>query len=113
MRACRQVLKSAHAGLCAAAARAQKLPSHRHDALPRRREKQFHRLVGRRRPEFRQRHGPNAAQIDGRRMTQVVEEIRRKRMRSRIASEFRAKRIESRSGGGLHEILSAPARDKR
>ena len=70
MRAFRQVLQPAHARLRAAAARAEQLPSHRHDALPRRREKQFHRLVGRRRPEFRQRHGPNAAQIDDRRMTQ-------------------------------------------
>ena len=46
-------------------------------------------------------------------MAQIIEELRRKRVRSRLAREFRAKRIESLSGGGLHEILSAPARDKR
>ena len=47
MRAFRQVLKSAHAGLRAAAARAEQLPSHRHDALPRRRQEQLHCVVGR------------------------------------------------------------------
>ena len=36
-----------------------------------------------------------------------------KSMRGRIAREFRAKRIESLAGGGLHQVLSAPARDKR
>jgi hypothetical protein len=38
MRAFRQFVKSAHAGLSAAAARAQQIPAHRHDALPRRRQ---------------------------------------------------------------------------
>ncbi len=47
MRAFGQVLQSAHAGLRAAAARAEQLPSHRHDALPRRGQKQFHGVVWR------------------------------------------------------------------
>src|SRR5271155_4620224 len=34
-------------------------------------------------------------------------------MRSRVAREFRAKRIESLAGGRLHQVLDAPARDKR
>ena len=34
-------------------------------------------------------------------------------MRGRVAREFRAKRIESLAGGGLHQVLDAPARDKR
>jgi hypothetical protein len=47
MRALRQVLKLAHAGLGAAAARTQELPSHRHDAFPRRRQEQLDRMVRR------------------------------------------------------------------
>jgi hypothetical protein len=50
MRAFRQVLKPAHARLRAAAARAEQLPSHRHDALPRRSQEQLHGLVGRNGP---------------------------------------------------------------
>ena len=46
-------------------------------------------------------------------MSQVIEEVRPQSMRSRIAREFRAKRIESLAGGGLSLILDAPARDKR
>jgi hypothetical protein len=46
-------------------------------------------------------------------MSQVIEEVRTQSMRSRIAREFRAKRIESLAGGGLSLILDAPARDKR
>src|SRR5580704_487279 len=34
-------------------------------------------------------------------------------MRSGVAREFRAKRIESLAGGGLHEVVGAPARDER
>ena len=34
-------------------------------------------------------------------------------MGGRVAREFRAKRIESLAGGGLHQVLGAPARDKR
>src|SRR5882757_3021137 len=34
-------------------------------------------------------------------------------MRSRLAREFRAERIESLAGGGLHEVFGAPARHKR
>ena len=47
MRAFGQVLQLAHAGLRAAAARAEQLPSHRHDALPRRGQEQLHRVVWR------------------------------------------------------------------
>ena len=50
MRAFGQVLQSAHAGLRAAAARAEQLPSHRHHALPRRGQKQLHGVVRRGRP---------------------------------------------------------------
>ena len=113
MRAFRKVLKPAHAGLRAAAARAEQFPSHRHRALPRRRQKQLDRMVGRGGPERCECDGPNAAQIDDRRVPQVVDEVRRKRMRSKIAREFRAKRIESLAGGGLSLILDPPARDER
>ena len=34
-------------------------------------------------------------------------------MRGRVKREFRAKRVEPLAGGGLHQVLSAPARDKR
>ena len=113
MGAFRQILEPAHAGLRAAAARAEQLPSHRHDALARRRQKQLHRVVGRGRPQRRQRYGANAAQIDDRRMAQVIDEVRRKPMRGRVAREFRAKRIEPLAGGGLDQVLGAPAGDKR
>ena len=46
-------------------------------------------------------------------MPQVVDEVRRESVRGRVAREFRAKRIESLAGGGLRQILDAPARDKR
>ena len=57
--------------------------------------------------------GAHAAQIDDRRMAQVIDEVRRKSMRGRVAREFRAKRIESLAGGGLRQVLDAPARDER
>src|ERR1700722_14652163 len=85
MRAFRQVLQSAHAGLRAAAARAEQLPSHRHHALPRRGQKQLHGEVWRGRPKFRQRYGANAAQIDDWRMPQVIDEVRPEVVRSRVA----------------------------
>jgi hypothetical protein len=113
MRAFGQVLKSAHAGLRATAARAEQLPSHRHDAFARRGQEHLDCMVGRRRPEFRQRHGTNAAQIDDRRMPQIVDEVWRKSMRSGIAREFGAERIESLAGGGLRQVLDAPAGKKR
>ena len=113
MCAFRQVLKPAHAGLRAAAARAEQLPSHRHDALPRRRQKQLHRMVGWGRPQRRQRRRTNAAQIDDRRMPKVIDEVRPKSMRGRIAREFGAQRIELLAGGGLRQVLNAPAGDKR
>ena len=113
MCAFRQVLKPAHAGLRAAAARAEQLPSHRHDALPRRRQKQLHRMVGWGRPQRRQRHWTNAAQIDDRRMPQVIDEVRPKSMRGRIARKFSGKRIEALSGSRLRQVLNAPAGDKR
>ena len=113
MCAFRQVLKPAHAGLRAAAARAEQLPSHRHDALPRRRQKQLHRIVGLGRPQRRQRRRTNAAQIDDRRMPKVIDEVRPKSMRGRIAREFGPQRIESLAGGGLRQVLNAPAGDKR
>ncbi len=50
MRAFGQVLQPAHAGFRAAAARAEQLPSHRHDALPRRRQEHLHSVVWRDRP---------------------------------------------------------------
>ncbi len=46
-------------------------------------------------------------------MPQVVDQVRRKRMRGRVAREFRAERIESLAGGGLRQVLDAPARDER
>src|SRR4029077_6877410 len=46
-------------------------------------------------------------------MAQVVDQVRSKSMRGWIAREFRAKRIESLAGGGLHEVVGAPAWDKR
>src|SRR3984957_4390422 len=46
-------------------------------------------------------------------MAQVIDEVRRKSVRGRVAREFRAKRIESLAGGGLHEVVGAPARDER
>src|SRR5271157_3020799 len=46
-------------------------------------------------------------------MPQEIDEIRRQTMRARVAREFRAKRVESLAGGRLHQVLSAPARDKR
>ena len=113
MRAFGQVLKSAHAGLRAAAARAEQLPSHRHNALPRRRQKQLHRMVGWGRPQRRQRQRTNAAQIDDRRMPQVVDEVRPKSMRRRVACKFNGKRIEALSGSRLRQVLNAPAGDKR
>src|ERR1700692_1814826 len=46
-------------------------------------------------------------------MPQVINEVRHKSVRGRVAREFRAKRIESLAGGGLPQVLDAPARDKR
>ena len=34
-------------------------------------------------------------------------------MRSRVAREFRAERLESLAGGGLHQVINTPARDER
>ena len=46
-------------------------------------------------------------------MPQVIDEVRPKSMRGRIAREFSAKRIESLAGGRLRQVLNAPAGDKR
>jgi hypothetical protein len=46
-------------------------------------------------------------------MPQVIDEVRPKPMRSRIAREFRAKRIEPLAVGGLRQVLHAPAGNKR
>src|SRR5580704_372844 len=46
-------------------------------------------------------------------MSQIVDQVRPEIVRVWIASEFRAKRIESLAGGGVHQVLDAPARDKR
>src|SRR5580704_18812298 len=46
-------------------------------------------------------------------MPQVIDEVRRKSVRGRVAREFRAKRIESLTGGGLRQVVGAPAWDKR
>ena len=113
MRAFGQVLQPAHAGFRAAATRAEQLPSHRHDAPPRRRQEQLDGVLGRRRPEFRQRHRTHTAQVDDRRMAQVIDEVRRKSMRGRVAREFRAEHIKSLPGGRLRQVLCAPARDER
>ena len=39
-------------------------------------------------------------------MAQVVDEVRRETMRSGVAREFRAKRIELLAGGGLRQVLA-------
>src|SRR5579871_4322521 len=46
-------------------------------------------------------------------MPQVVDQLRPEFMRSGIAREFRAKRIESGPAGGLRQVLDAPPRDQR
>jgi hypothetical protein len=46
-------------------------------------------------------------------MAQVVDEVRRKSVRGRIAREFGAQRIESLSAGWLRQVFDAPAWDKR
>src|ERR1700722_20183618 len=46
-------------------------------------------------------------------MPQIVDQVRPEIVRSRVAREFRAERIESLARGGLHQVLDAPARDKR
>ena len=46
-------------------------------------------------------------------MAQILDEIGRKSMRRWVTRQFRAKRLEALPGGGLRQILGAPARDQR
>ena len=88
MRAFRQFVKPAHSGLRAAATRAQQIPTHRYDALPRRRQEQFDGVLRWDGPYFRQRQRANAAERDDRRMPQQIDEVRRQTMRGWIARQF-------------------------
>ena len=62
MRAFRQFVQLPHIRLGAAAARAEQIPAHHHDAEPLRGEEQFDRVLRRRAPETRHRQRANAAQ---------------------------------------------------
>ena len=46
-------------------------------------------------------------------MAQVIDELRRESVRSRVAREFGAKPIEPAPRGGLDQVLGAPPRDER
>src|ERR1700730_5817314 len=108
-----QFVKPTHTGLRPAAARAQQIPAHSDDAVPRRRQEQFDGMVGLDGPYFRQRNWTNAAERDDRRMPQKIGELRRETMRSGIARQLRCKRVKAAAGRRLHQILYARPRDMR
>jgi len=95
MRAFRQFVEPAHAGLRPAAARAQQIPAHSDDAVPRRRQEQFDGMVGLDGPYFRQRNWANAAERNDRRMPQEIGEFWRETMRSGIARQLPCKRVKA------------------
>src|ERR1700688_2940421 len=111
MCAFRQFVEPAHTGLRAAAARAQQIPAHGYDALPRRRQEQFDGMVGLDGPYFRQRNRANAAERNDRRMPQKTGEVRRETMRSGITRQLPCERVEAAAGRRLQEILYARRRN--
>ena len=108
-----QFVKPTHTGLRPAAARAQQIPAHSDDAVPRRRQEQFDGMVGLGGPYFRQRKWANAAQRNDRRMPQEIGEIRRETMRSGIARQLSCKRLKAAAGRRFRQILYTRPRDMR
>ena len=113
MCALRQFVEPAHPGLRPAAARAQQIPAHRDDAVPRRRQEQFDGMVGWDGPDFRQRNGANAAKLNDRRMPQDIDQVRRETMRSGIARQLPCEHVKAAAGRRFREILYACPRDMR
>jgi hypothetical protein len=86
MRALRQLVQVPDPRLGPAAARAQQVPAHDHDAEAMRGEEQLDSVLRRRVPKSRQRHRANAAQGHNRLMQQKVRELGRQTVARLIAS---------------------------
>src|SRR6202051_4467483 len=113
MGALRQFVKPTHTGLRPTAARAQQIPAHSDDAVPRRRQEQFDRMVGLDGPYFCQRNWANAAKRNDRRMPQEIGELRRETMRSGIARHIPCQRVTGAAARRFRQILYARPRDMR
>src|ERR1700692_1348652 len=113
MCALRQFVEPTHTGLRPAAARAQQIPAHGDNAVPRRRQEQFDGMVGLDGPYFRQRNWANAAKRNDRRMPQEIGELRRETMRSGIARQLPCKRVKAPAGRRFRQILYTRPRDMR
>src|SRR6185437_12361529 len=109
MRALRQLVQVLDPRLGPAAARAQQVPAHDHDAETLRGEEQLDRILRRRVPKSRQRYRANAAQGHYRRMEQKVGEPGRQTVARRIASKVGDQRAQTAARGRLRRLAGGSA----
>jgi hypothetical protein len=99
MRGLRQLVQVLDPRLGPAAARAQQIPAHDHDAEALRGEEQLDSVLGRRVPKSRHRQRANAAQGHDRRMQQKLGKLGREAVARRIASKVGDQRSEAATRG--------------
>ena len=109
MRGLRQLVQVLDPRLGPAAARAEQIPAHDHDAEALRGEEQLDSVLRRRVPKSRHRQRANAAQGHHRRMQQKLGKLWRKAVARRIASKVGDQRSEAATRGRFSAASRAVA----